>query len=253
MRQHYPLPVREVGPFDVYGRLEGLTGGRPAVRVNMISSVDGASALDGHTGGLAGPADKSLFLALRSLADVVLVGASTARAENYGPARLSPELRARRESAGWRPVPRIAVLTRTCSLDLESRLFTEAHDRTIVITSERAAAEHRDRINHVADLVIAGEQEVSMPAALSALGELGITSVLAEGGPSVLAQLAAGDLVDELCLTLAPTMVPAPVDRIVAASANGAAVALELVHVLVGDEDFGGYLFLRYGRRRQRG
>jgi 5-amino-6-(5-phosphoribosylamino)uracil reductase len=217
----------------------------------MISSVDGAAALDGRTAGLAGPADRALFSALRSLTDVVLVGASTARAEHYGPARLSADLRARRESAGWRPVPRIVVLTRTCDLDLQSKLFTEAEERTIVITSERAAATHRERLDPVADLFTAGEEEVSMDAAMATLGALGITSVLAEGGPSVLAQLVAADLVDELCLTLAPMMVPAPVERIVAPASIGAAVPLELVHVLVGDENEGGYLFLRYGRRRQ--
>ena len=69
--------------------------GRPHVVVNMVSSADGAISLDGLSGGLSGSADKEVFFYLRSIADVILVGASTAREENYGQPKLSDELRAR--------------------------------------------------------------------------------------------------------------------------------------------------------------
>lgn len=251
MRRIYPLPAEEVGLFEVYGRLEG-GASRPAVRANMIASADGAATLDGRTGGLAGPEDRALLVALRSLADVVLVGATTARTEHYGPARLDEELRAHREAAGLTVVPAIAVVTRSCNLDWTAKLFTEAEERTIVITTEEAAAALGGEAGEVAEVLTAGRADVSMAAALDALAERGHASVLAEGGPSVLAQLAAADLVDELCLTVAPTMVPSPVGRIVAppmSAAPAEAVPLELVHALVGDDDVGGYLFLRYARR----
>src|ERR1700722_18281627 len=75
------------------------TAARPWVRANMVASVDGAAALEGRSGGLGGAADRKLFHVLRSLADVVLVGGGTARAEKYKPARLQvmvPALRAGR-------------------------------------------------------------------------------------------------------------------------------------------------------------
>ena len=59
----------------------------PVVRVNFVASVDGAVTVDGRSGGLgnaAGPAGVHL---LRELAEVVLVGAGTARAENYNGAQ----------------------------------------------------------------------------------------------------------------------------------------------------------------------
>src|SRR3982751_3862143 len=99
MRQLFPEPVDPVDPADVYADMPSAEG-RPAVRLNMISSVDGATVIDGVSGGLGGPADKSVFAVLRSLADVVLVAAGTVRAEHYGPSS----------------VP-VAVVTRTAGLD----------------------------------------------------------------------------------------------------------------------------------------
>ncbi len=83
------------------------------VRANMIFSADGAAAFGGRAGTLSCPADQSLLRDLRAFADVVLVGAGTARAENYGPARFSAvqeELRGERR--GLAPPP-IAVITET--------------------------------------------------------------------------------------------------------------------------------------------
>ena len=87
MRQLFPESIDAIEPLDVYRDLP-VVEGRPAVRLNMISSVDGATAVEGRSGGLGGPADRKVFAALRSLADVVLVAAGTVRAEHYGPGTL---------------------------------------------------------------------------------------------------------------------------------------------------------------------
>src|SRR5690348_5044510 len=83
--------------FDTYTGMHARAQGhperkaRPYVVVNMVSSVDGAISLDGVSAGLSGADDKAVFFHLRSLADVVLVGAGTAREENYGQVKLSDE------------------------------------------------------------------------------------------------------------------------------------------------------------------
>jgi riboflavin biosynthesis pyrimidine reductase len=245
MRQLYPLAATHVDPFDVYPRLGRTDSGRPSVRANMISSADGAAHLDERTVGLSEAADRALFATLRSLAGVILVGAATARLENYGPARVAPELSIRRAEAGMTPTPPIAVVTRTCRLDWGSRLFTEPGERTIVITTEAAAEGDREHAARVADVVVAGHTDVAMGEALASLGERGFDNVLAEGGPTVLAQLAACDLVDELCLTIAPLLVPGPAGRILSGRDPAPALPLQLRHVLEAD---GGYLFLAYDR-----
>jgi riboflavin biosynthesis pyrimidine reductase len=242
VRQLFPVTVEAVDPSDVYGTAPRASG-RPGVRLNMIASVDGATSVDGLSGALGGPSDRRVFFALRSVADVVLVAAGTMRAEGYGPAELPAEVRDARQRAGQTPVPAIAVVSRSCDLDWQTPFFTAATVRPIIVTVADAPAGDRSRAAEVADVVIAGGHDVDLRRALGAIGERGAGSVLAEGGPSLNAQLAGSGLLDELCLTLSPSVVGGAAKRIVTGPALDPASSLELRSVC--EED--GYLFLRYG------
>jgi riboflavin biosynthesis pyrimidine reductase len=141
MRQLFPT-AGDVDPADADGRLATLGLSRPRVRLNMVASVDGAASLQGRSGALGGPADKALFATLRSLADVVLVGAGTMRAEEYGPARLSDEARARRRAWGCRRCrPSRSSPDRVGWTG--ARFSTEAEQRPLVVTVAAAAAADR--------------------------------------------------------------------------------------------------------------
>jgi len=227
VRQLFPAAVPDVDPLDVYGD-RPTARDRPGLRLNMIASVDGATTVAGVSGGLGGPADKRLFGVLRSLADVVLVGAGTVRAEHYGPAA----------------VP-IAVVTRSCQLDWDSRFFTEADARPIVVTVTDAPDANRARAAEVADVLVAGTGAVDLAVALELLGGRGARHVLAEGGPGLNGQLARAGVLDELCLTVSPRMVSGDAQRIVAGAVLP--VAAELVLRSVCEDD--GFLFLRYRGR----
>jgi riboflavin biosynthesis pyrimidine reductase len=224
LRQLFPEPLDAVEALDVYRDLP-VVEGRPALRLNMISSVDGSTAVDGLSGGLGGSADRKVFAALRSLADVVLVAAGTVRAETYGPAN----------------VP-IAVVSGTLSLDWTTPFFTAASHRPIVVTSKQAPPAALEQAGAVADVLIAGDTAVDLSEAVHQLGERGFRHVLAEGGPSLNGAVAAAGLLDELCLTLAPRLVSGAAKRIV----TGAALVPppELTLRTACEED--GYLFLRY-------
>ncbi|HWW54567.1 MAG TPA: pyrimidine reductase family protein [Acidimicrobiales bacterium] len=219
-------------------RLPGL----PAVRANMIASLDGAASSGGLSGALGGPPDKVVFHALRALADVILIGAGTMRAEKYRPARLDDETRRRRASRGLSPVPPIAVLTTSCRFDWTLPFFSEAEARPVVITAQAAAPSDRAAASRVADVLVAGETSVDLTRALGALGEMGFTNVLTEGGPMILGQLVAAGLLDELCLTLSPSLIGGDADRIVGHAVLREVIRGELGHVLEAD----GFLFLRY-------
>ena len=78
-----PSPAVEAGEEYAYPG-----GDTPFVRANMVASVDGAAVLEGRVGALTGPVDQDLLILLRSLSDVLLVGAATVRAEGYGPCLL---------------------------------------------------------------------------------------------------------------------------------------------------------------------
>src|SRR5512139_146198 len=115
--------------------------GRPWVRANMIASIDGAAWWDGSTGALGNADDHRLFSLLRALADVVVVGAGTVRDEDYGPARPGPGWPALR--AGRPAAPPLAVVSRALSLNLEAPIFTEAAQRTILLTTEHSPPDRR--------------------------------------------------------------------------------------------------------------
>jgi riboflavin biosynthesis pyrimidine reductase len=231
---------------DLAGLYAYPSSGRPWVRANMVTSADGAATIRGRSAGLSGDADRSLFALLRSLADVVLVGAGTARAERYSavrPEELWPGLR-----NGKPPVPAIAVVSRRVSLDLDSPLLTAAlpQARTILITTEQAPPGLRADALHDADVIVAGDDTADLGFALQALADRGYRRVLAEGGPQLLGQLAAAELLDELCLTISPLVASGGASRIAVGTSAAQTGKLELQHVL--EEE--GHLFCRYTRRR---
>jgi riboflavin biosynthesis pyrimidine reductase len=252
-----PAPQPAAGPLPpVVTQLARLYGNGDAadpaagnarrwVRANMVASADGAVTLDGRSGGLSGPADRTVFTVLRSLADVVLVGAGTARTERYRPVRATqiwPALRADRAA-----LPPIAVVT--ASLDLtgcESLLAVpEGSTRTIVITTRAAPAERKAAIADVARLVEAGTDRVDLGAVLGELASLGYRRVLVEGGPVLLGQLIHAGLLDELCLTTSPTLAAGSAGRIVTSAERGSTpttARLSLEHVLTDDD----FLLCRY-------
>ncbi|MFN8108462.1 MAG: dihydrofolate reductase family protein [Thermoleophilia bacterium] len=212
---------------------------RPWVMVNMVCSVDGATAVDGESRALSGPADRALFHHLRGLADLILVGAGTVRADRYGPARPAPEVRAQRVARGQAPAPGIAVVAGRGELPWESALFTQAETPTLVITAATAPAPpHRPHLT-------AGQARVDVPDALAQLRRRDVRVLLCEGGPHLLGQLAAAGLIDEVFLTVSPRLVGGDSSRVMAGPEVGVGGRL----VLAGIARDGEMLFLRYLRR----
>ncbi|MGR0319070.1 dihydrofolate reductase family protein [Agromyces sp. ZXT2-3] len=221
------------------------SGGRQGTfcRVNMVSSLDGAATLAGRSGGLGDPEDQRLMSVLRSHADVVVVGAATVRAEGYGGAAVVAEDAAWRVARGRAPQPRFAIVSTGLGLGPEHPFFAEARERPLVLTSRSASAERRAALAEVADVIVAGDDRVDLRAAFAELARRGLRSVLSEGGPRLLGELAAADLVDELCVSIGPLLVGGDAGRI-AASGQEAPRALRFVHAIRGER----MLFVRSSR-----
>jgi riboflavin biosynthesis pyrimidine reductase len=235
----------EVDPLEAYDEPRTAPRGRPWVIVDMIASIDGATAVAGRSGGLGGPADKAVFRALRAVPDVVLVGAATARIENYGPVRLDEEVRARRLSRGQAEVPRLALVSGRLDLDPDAAMFTEAAEAPVVLTTEAGLAAGGDRFEGRAELVAAGTDSVDLPRALAHLRGIGAEVVLVEGGPSLNGQLVAAGLVDEWCQSLAPLLVAGDSVRVAHGPAPATPQQLTLHRVLEQD----GYVFGTWRRQ----
>jgi riboflavin biosynthesis pyrimidine reductase len=190
---------------------------RPYIAVNMVSSADGKATLEGRTAPMSAPADRELFHHLRTQADGILVGAGTVRVERYGRVTKSDELQAKREAQGVRADALAVIVTRSGDLPEDLPLFTQTPDAVRLIP----------------DLV----------AGLAALRSEGIRSLLCEGGPHLNSTLFAEGLVDELFLTVAPTVAgPGESLTIVEGRAIPEAVDVELLTVHEAD----GHLFMRY-------
>jgi riboflavin biosynthesis pyrimidine reductase len=210
------------------------------VRANMIFSADGAAAFAGRAGPLSEPLDQALLRELRGFADVVLVGAGTVRAEHYGPVRVDSMPRS--WSPG-RPIPPIAVVS--LSGVLPDSLFADPAQRPILVTTQRAADEHRLVADDRRDVLIAGEHTVDVSDAVARFRQRGLKHVLCEGGPTLLDELVVADVVDEICVTVSPTL--AGVQAIGhGADALTSPRPMRLDHALTHAD----YLYLKYSRRR---
>lgn len=222
MRCLFPVPSGEVD-LDLAYRWPD----RRCLRVNFVSSIDGAATVEGRTAGLGRPADKLVFSHLRATCDVILVGAGTASAERYGPAK----------------VP-VAVVSGRLSPSAEERLFRPAPDtaRPLVLTCAAAPAARRAALAARADVVDCGDVAVDLHAVVAELDRRGMRRILCEGGPRLFNDLLAAGLVDELCLTLAPVLAAGDATRI----ARGPSLPVPMPAALESALEEESTLLLRY-------
>ena len=164
--------------------------GAPWLRVNMVASLDGAATgTDGRTGSINNAADKRVFDHLRATADAVLVGAGTARAEGYGPDR----------------VP-IVVVSRSAQVPVG---LTRASPGLVLLATTASSPGLAEAQGILGDehVLVTGDRHVDLAVLLEQLHGRGLRNLLSEGGPTLLRDMLAAGVVDELCLTTVPRMV----------------------------------------------
>ncbi|MEE6287803.1 pyrimidine reductase family protein [Georgenia sp. MJ173] len=213
--------------LTTYGRTDR---SRRWVRANFVASLDGAATHDGHAGGLGDPEDQQVLLLLRSLADVVVVGAGTVRAEGYG-------------GLGVEDPPPLAIVSASLDLDPTAAVFTAPGPRPLVVTHGRAPADRRAALAPVAEVLVCGDDVVDLHVLLDTLAARGMTQVLCEGGPRLFGSFVAADVLDELCLTLSPQLEGGSATRISRGDAQTTR-PMRLGHAIAGER----MLFLRYER-----
>jgi riboflavin biosynthesis pyrimidine reductase len=162
----------------------------PWLRLNFVTTIDGAAqGPDGLSRSINNPADHRVFQALRTMADVLVVGAGTIRDEEY------------------RPNPRpMVVVTRLGAVPMSLRAGDLGHVH--VATGSRAPhlAETRELLGEDRVLVL-GETQPDLVLLRYTLVERGHENILCEGGPHLARDLLAARVVDELCLTTVPRLI----------------------------------------------
>jgi len=219
---------------------------RPRVLINMVSTVDGRATVSGRSGPLSDRADRALFHELRSGVDAVLVGAGTVRAERYGRLVPDPARRALRLQRGLAEEPLACIVSGRLMLDDDVPLLAEPAARVAILTPSMASITASGA--HVEYVRAERDGRLDLAAALAQLYErFAIRTVLCEGGPHLVYQMLAGDLADEMFLTLSPRLAGdeptgAGALRILAGGELQPPRQLELLGVLSSDSS----LFLRY-------
>lgn len=189
----------EVGSDETQATLESWY--RPAVtpwlRLNLISAVSGdAAGTDGTSETLSNPADRAILRAIRDVADAVLVGAASVRAE------------------GYRVPLRAKLVVVTSSGDLSGhRIAPERADRVVVVCPQSAVSRVEESLGDslcgLANIVVVADDEgrIAPRSIVAALHARGLTSLICEGGPSLAGQFLRDHLVDELCLSTSPVVI----------------------------------------------
>lgn len=213
------------------------------LRVNFVSSADGAVEVDGDSQALSGEDDMRVFKILRKRCDVLVVGAQTVRTDGWRALRLSSDRVEWRRGNGLPDHPVMAVVSRGGELDLGTPLFTDAPVRPLVIVPEDLDPDRVKELSAVADVIAAGTGGVDFAAAFAELRERGLRQILCEGGPHVFGEITAAGLVDELCLTVSPHLAGAGSGRIIAGPPSPLR-RMHLAHCLHAN----GNLLLRYVR-----
>jgi len=221
MRRLFPHPTDHLTVEEYCGIPRQRLPHRPHVMLCMVASVDGATVVDGNSRALGGPTDQQVLLGLRRHADVILVGASTVRADGYGAPR---------------PGLRIAVVSRRCDFDFDQPLWASGQ-AVLVVPADAAIGELP------VPVVRAGTGTVDLADALTHFHDAHV--VQAEGGPTINGLLAAADLLDEVNLTVSPLLVGGDGPRVVH-HAPPVRHRLHLSEVCEADD---GFLFTRYTRR----
>jgi riboflavin-specific deaminase-like protein len=232
-RRLHPQP----GEIDSVEAVAGLAG-RDVLAINMVCSADGRAAFEGVTAPLSDPADRELFHLLRTQADAIMVGTGTMRTEGYGRFTKDERRRALREAAGLKPEPIGVTLSRSLNLPYDIPLFQEPEAHIVVYTSS-----DREPEPCPAHVEVVRLPTVDAAAVVADLRERhGVRSILCEGGPHLNQPLLAAGVVDELFLTISPSLVGGLNPLTILEGELPATRPLELVQVL----EHSGTLMLRY-------
>ncbi|MCW4464380.1 dihydrofolate reductase family protein [Glutamicibacter sp. MNS18] len=243
MRSLFPRHQHGLDDQDILERYAATP--HPFVRFNFVSSLDGSAQVNGLSAGLGSPADARVFALLRRLASVILVGAGTVRAEGYDGGLLDEQSQHWRVARGMDAHPVLAIISRGLNIEPDAPVLTRSPAPVLLFTAAEVNQHTSSRYPRNVELIQLEDHGHWCNAAqiVRELQDRGLGLIHAEGGPHILGQFIAQDMVDSLCVSLSPLLVAGPGSRI-SRTVEEVSVRLELHSVL--EED--GMLLTEYRR-----
>ena len=224
---------------------------RPFVLVNMAMTADGKIATANRAASSFGSKrDHDHLLELRATADAVMSGARTVDSAkiNMGPG--GEKFQKRRVNCGLAEYNLRIIVSGSGSIDPQAEVFKHRFSPIIILTTERASAASRRRLQSLAtEVKICGAKEINFRAALRWLREnWGVKRLLCEGGGDVNDALFRAGLVDELHLTVCPKIFGGRIAPTIAEGAGFATLAAAARLRLKSAQRRGDEMFLIYER-----
>jgi riboflavin biosynthesis pyrimidine reductase len=217
-----PGPTTVLEQLESYRPWEEPREERPHVAMNFVATLDGRATIEGRSGPIGSDADTAMLAGLRTRFDAVMIGAGTMRVERYSPL-----------------ASKLVIVSGRLDLPWDAPAFAEKGEVLIFTASETEPPETAASIE-----VVRHEGAVNLVEAMRHLRhERGVRALLCEGGPHIHEQMQADGLVDDLFLTIAPTLSGGEAPRILEGPLPDV-VGLELAWLL----EEGGELFARYRR-----
>ena len=179
---------------------------RPFVTANFAITWDARVSTRKHTpSDFSSKRDKRRLAEIRATADAVLVGASTVAADNMTIGISDPALRAERVKRKQSPYPLRVIVSNSGRISPTLRVFEKDFSPIVIFSTTRMTRRSRAALAAKADLWLHESPTVNLHAMLATLrAEYRVRRIVCEGGPRLFRALLAGQLVDEIHLTLCP-------------------------------------------------
>ncbi len=191
-----PVPVKKSSPVSK----------RPFVLAHFAMTADGKTSTRAFTPSLfTSPADKRRLQEVRAGADAILAGRGTVASDTMSMGLSREDLRQERASRGLPPVPLRVIVSNSGKLDIHWKVFKYKDSPLVVFSTRKMPLKLRAEIARRAELFLFSGQSVDLPQVLKILrAEFQVKRLVCEGGGTLLRSLAVNDLVDGICLTVAP-------------------------------------------------
>jgi len=171
---------------------------RPYVVVNVAMSADGKiSTRERRQVKISGPADFLRVDELKAECDAVMVGIGTVLADDPTLTVKSPKLVAERVKSGLPEQPARVVVDCRARIPLDASVLNKGKGKRIIACCEGSDTVKRKALMEIADVIVAGEDKVDLPALMDGLQRRGVSRVMVEGGGSLIGALFEAGLVDE--------------------------------------------------------
>ena len=191
----------KLGEIHAAGAAHHQEHGRPLVTLTYAQSLDGSiAARAGHPLAISCTESQTFTHSLRAAHDAILVGIGTVLADN-------PRLNVRLVP-GKNPQP--VLLDSRLRFPSYANLLKDGNRPWVMTTPSAEQSRQQDLEDQGAKVFRLREGScggIDLTALLSQLGEMGITTLMVEGGAQVITSFISSQLVDQVIVTVAPVLV----------------------------------------------